>query len=84
MPATLGLSERSPRRFLELRNGKETPENTPISRFYTAWATSGPPTNSILMNNGNESTARSADASWATKQIRVRLIAAEIAGDPGR
>jgi len=41
MPATLGLSKRSPRRFLEVGNGKETPEKTQISRFYTAWVESG-------------------------------------------
>ena len=42
MPATLGLSKRSPGRFLEAGNGKETAENTQISRFYTVWVGSGP------------------------------------------
>jgi hypothetical protein len=31
------LSDRALRRFLEVGNGKGTPENTPIARFYTAW-----------------------------------------------
>lgn len=40
--AGLDLVKRSLRRFLEVGNGKETPENALISRFYTAWADSGP------------------------------------------
>jgi hypothetical protein len=28
------------RRFLEVGNGKETPKNDVVSRFYTAWADS--------------------------------------------
>jgi hypothetical protein len=38
--ATPDLSERPLRRFLKVGNGKETPEITRISRFYTAWAKS--------------------------------------------
>jgi hypothetical protein len=37
MPVTLGLSERSTKRFLKVGNGEHTRENTQISRFYTAW-----------------------------------------------
>jgi len=39
--ATLDLSERSLRRFLEVGKGKETPENTATARFYTTWADRG-------------------------------------------
>jgi hypothetical protein len=35
-PATLDLSKRALLSFLEVGNGKETPENVVISRFYTA------------------------------------------------
>jgi hypothetical protein len=38
--AAPALSKRSLRRFHEVGNGKATPENIMISRFYTAWADS--------------------------------------------
>jgi hypothetical protein len=41
MSAAPGLPKRPLRRFHEVENGKEPPENVVISRFYTAWARSG-------------------------------------------
>jgi hypothetical protein len=39
--AALGRPKRALQHFLEVGNGKETPENVVISRFYTAWTNSG-------------------------------------------
>lgn len=38
---TLDLLDRSLLRFLQIGNGKGTPEDTLLARFYTAWAKSG-------------------------------------------
>ena len=40
-PSTLDLSKRAPLRFLQVGNGKETPENVVLLRFYTAWTHCG-------------------------------------------